>query len=131
MASIKSFRWPWLWVGLWWLSVLAVVAVCLVPPPPLPPLPENSDKVEHFLAYFLLAAAAVQIYATRAAWSWAGIGLVAMGIGIEFAQGALTATRMADPWDALANTLGVLAGMATALTPWRDSLLRMERGSRG
>jgi hypothetical protein len=34
---------------------------------------------------------------------------------------------MQDPWDALANTLGVLAGAATALTPWRDLLLRLDR----
>jgi hypothetical protein len=31
---------------------------------------------------------------------------------------------MADPMDAIANTVGVLAGMATALTPLRDLLLR-------
>ena len=55
---------------------------------------------------------------------WVGAGLVLMGVGIEFAQGALTSNRMADPMDAVANTVGVLAGMATALTPLRDMLLR-------
>lgn len=55
---------------------------------------------------------------------WVGVGLVLMGVGIEFAQGALTSNRTADPMDALANTIGVLAGMATALTPLRDLLMR-------
>ena len=38
----------------------------------------------------------------------------------------LTATRMADPRDALANTLGVLAGFATVLTPLSRLLLAID-----
>ena len=97
------------------------------PPPPLPPLPDNSDKLEHLLAYFVLAACAVQLFAGRRALGLAAVGLVALGIGIEIAQGLLTTTRAADPRDAVANTLGVVLGMATVLTPWRDLLLRWEK----
>ncbi len=121
---LKPLRWPRCWLALWWLAVLGTIVVCLIPPPPIP-LPENSDKVEHFLAYFLLAASAVQIYQRRAALIWAAVGLVALGIGIEFAQGALTVNRMADPMDALANSVGVLAGMAIVFTPLRDLLVRL------
>lgn len=121
---LKPLRWPRFWLALWWLAIAATITVCLIPPPPLN-LPQNSDKVEHFLAYFLLASAAVQIYRARAALCWVGVGLVGLGIGIEFAQGALTVNRMADPMDALANTVGVVAGMAVALTPLRDLLLRL------
>lgn len=109
---------------MWWLAVLGTLVVCLIPPPPIP-LPENSDKVEHFLAYFLLASSAVQIYQRRAALILAAVGLIALGIGIEFAQGALTVNRMADPMDALANTVGVLTGMAIVFTPLRDLLVRL------
>lgn len=123
-GMLKPLRFPRVWLGLWWLAIIATIVVCLMPPPPLA-LPQNSDKVEHFLAYFLLASAAVQIYRTRAALLWAGAGLVALGVGIEFLQGALTTTRMADPMDALANSIGVVAGMAIALTPLRDLLLRL------
>jgi VanZ family protein len=123
-GRLKPLRFPRVWLGLWWLAIIATIVVCLIPPPPLA-LPQNSDKVEHFLAYFLLASAAVQIYRTRAALLWAGAGLVALGVGIEFLQGALTTTRMADPMDALANSIGVVAGMAIALTPLRDLLLRL------
>ena len=124
---LKPLRWPHLWLSLWGLAILVVIVVCLMPPPPLPPLPENSDKVEHLLGYFFLAAAAVQLFAGRRALWIVGIGLVAMGIGIEVAQGALTSDRSADPHDALANTMGVLLGMATQFTPWRDLLLRLEK----
>jgi VanZ family protein len=125
-AALKPLRRPRLWLGLWIAAIVALVVVCLVPLDSLPPLPENSDKVEHLLGYFLLAAAAVQLFGSRRALSLAALGLVALGIGIEIAQG-YTAYRSSDLADALANTLGVLLGMATAVTPWRDLLLRMEK----
>ena len=125
--AMKPFRHPRLWLGLWALAIALVIAVCLMPPPPLPPLPDNSDKLEHLLAYFVLAACAVQLFSGRRALAFAALGLVVLGIGIEIAQGLLTTTRAADPRDAVANTLGVALGMATVLTPWRDLLLRWER----
>ncbi|WP_102945044.1 VanZ family protein [Stenotrophomonas sp. VV52] len=124
-GMLKPLRFPRLWLGLWWLAIVSTIVVCLIPPPPLA-LPPNSDKVEHFLAYFLLASAAVQIYRTRTALLCAGAGLVLLGVGIEFLQGALTTNRMADPMDALANTTGVIAGMAVVFTPLRDLLIRLK-----
>ncbi len=121
---LKPLRYPRLWLGVWLAAVLTVIVVCLIPPPPLA-LPQGSDKVEHFLAYFLLGGSAVQLFQRGRALLWIAVGLVLMGVGIEFAQGALTETRMADPADALANTVGVVVGLATALTPWRDLLLRL------
>ena len=52
-----------------------------------------------------------------------GVALVLAGIGIEHAQGAFTENRMLEARDALANALGVAAGLATRLTPLRDLLL--------
>ncbi|HCR34857.1 MAG TPA: hypothetical protein DIV57_15980, partial [Stenotrophomonas sp.] len=116
LPVIKPLRRPRLWTALWLLAVLVVIVVCLIPPPPID-LPENGDKVEHFLAYFILSGSAVQLFRRGTPLLWAGVGLVLMGVGIEFAQGALTSNRSADPMDALANTVGVLSGLATALTP--------------
>lgn len=123
LQLIKPLRRPRLWTALWTLAVVLVIVACLIPPPPIA-LPENGDKGEHFLAYFILASSAVQLFRPGRSLLWVGVGLVLMGIGIEFAQGALTSNRTADPMDAIANTIGVLAGMATALTPLRDLLLR-------
>ncbi|AWH38518.1 hypothetical protein C1929_17935 [Stenotrophomonas sp. ZAC14D1_NAIMI4_6] len=123
LPVIKPLRRPRLWTALWLLAVLVVIVVCLIPPPPID-LPQNGDKVEHFLAYFILSGSAVQLFRRGTPLLWAGVGLVLMGVGIEFAQGALTSNRSADPMDALANTIGVLSGLTTALTPLRDILLR-------
>jgi VanZ family protein len=114
------------WIALWALAVMGVIVVCLIPPPPLPSLPENGDKAEHFIAYFLLSASAVQLFRRGRALLAVALALVAMGVCIEFAQGALTDTRSADPLDALANTIGVAIGLATAFTPLCDLLLRLQ-----
>lgn len=110
---------------MWIVAIAIVVVLSLAPSVPMPDV-DGSDKIGHFLAYFALAAAAVQLYARWPALLGAGIGLVLLGIGLEYAQGALTETRMQDPADALANTLGVIAGLATRLTPARDVLLHLE-----
>ena len=121
--ALKPLRRRRLWLGLWMAAIAVVVVASLLPAIDLPRVPRGADKLEHFGAYCLLAAAAVQLFATRAALLRAGLGLVALGVALEAAQFLLTSTRMMDGWDALANTLGVLAGLATVLTPLRDLLL--------
>lgn len=124
--ALKPLRRPRLWLSLWWLAVVVVTVACLLPARDLPPVPPGADKIEHFLAWFALAASAVQIFRPRRALWRAAIGLVALGIAIELVQGALTASRATDPWDVVADTLGVAAGFAIAWTPLRDLLLRIE-----
>ena len=125
--SLQPFRHPWLWCGFWCLGIAALVALSLMPGPPMPDF-EGSDKVGHLLAYFLLAAGAVQLFARWSSLFGAGLALVLLGIGLEYAQGAFTDYRVLDARDALANTLGVIAGLGTQLTPLRDLLLRLDRG---
>jgi VanZ family protein len=124
--SLKPFRRPLLWSALWCVAVALVVVLSLVPVPDLGQLPSGTDKVEHFLTYAALAAGAVQLYPRWRSLLSVGVALVLMGIGLEYAQGALTEYRMMDRADALANTLGVIAGLGTKLTPWRDLLLRLD-----
>ncbi len=125
--SLKPFRRPWLWAGLWCVAIAATVVLSLMPVPDLGRLPTGGDKLEHFVTYALLAAGAVQLYPRWRSLLSVGIGLVVMGIGLEYAQGALTTYRMMDRADAFANTLGVIAGLGLQLTPWRDLLLRFDR----
>lgn len=126
MAALKPLRRPRFWLGLWWAAIALGVVVSLVPPPPID-APRGSDKLVHLLSYGALAASAVQLFASRGALLRAGLGLVLLGVLLEIAQYALTSTRMLDPRDALANTCGVLLGLATAGTPLRDVLLRFDR----
>ncbi|WP_349656990.1 VanZ family protein [Xanthomonas sp. 10-10] len=125
--TLRPFHRPRLWVGLWIAAIVVVIAVCLGPPPEIPELPDNSDKAEHFLTFALLCWGAVQLFATHRAQAVAAIGLVALGIGIEIAQGALTTNRSADPYDALADTLGIVAGLCLAWTPLRFVMLRIDQ----
>lgn len=123
--SLKPFRRPALWAGLWMLAIAGVVVGSLLPARDLPPVPV-SDKFEHFAAYAVLAAGAVQLYARRLAWAAAALLLVLLGIGLELLQAQMALGREMDRADALANTLGVLLGLASALTPWRDALLALD-----
>ena len=124
--SLKPFRRPWLWAGLWMLAIAMVVFASLLPASNLPSVPV-SDKVEHFVAYAVLAAGAVQLFVRRLSWGFVCVMLVLMGIGLEHLQAQMALGRMLDRNDALANTIGVLLGLATAFTPWRDALLNLDR----
>jgi VanZ family protein len=121
-AALKPLRRPQFWLGLWWLAIVLGIAISLAPPPAVD-APRGSDKLVHFLCYGALAVGAVQLFATRAGLLRAAVGLVALGVALELAQEAFTQTRMLDPRDAVANTLGVLLGMLVARTPLRDLLL--------
>ena len=124
-SPLRDFRRPRLWLALWWLAIVTVIVLSLTPPPPMH-VPRNFDKVEHLLSYGFLATGAVLLFARWRAQLCAATGLVAMGIALEFAQGMLTRTRMADPADAAANATGVLLGLLLAFTPVARWLQRLD-----
>lgn len=124
--SLKPFKRPWLWAGLWMLAIAAVVIGSLLPSQDLPSV-DVDDKLQHFVAYAALSAGAVQLFARRLSWGFVCVLLVLMGIGLEVLQAQMVLGRMLDRNDALANTIGVLIGLATAFTPLRDVLLRFDR----
>lgn len=126
-AWLQPLRHASSWLSLWWLAIAVVLGASLAPPRALPPIADGSDKLYHLLGYFVLAAVAVQLFRRGAGLWWVAAGLVLMGIAVEWAQGALTAQRSADPLDALANAAGVALGMALAFTPARHWLQRLER----
>jgi hypothetical protein len=111
---------------MWWLAIATVIVACLLPGSDLPKIPV-SDKLEHALAFAVLAASAVQLFRRGAPLLVVGGGLLALGIGIELAQHLLTTSRLMEPGDVLADAVGIAAGLATAWTPLRDLLLRLDR----
>ena len=125
---------PWLkplrrrrtWLGMWWLAIATVIVACLLPGSDLPKLPV-SDKLEHALAFLLLAASAVQLFRRGRPLLVIGLGLLALGVAIELAQHLFTTSRAMEPADVLADGIGIVLGLATAWTPLRDVLLDLDR----
>lgn len=82
---------------------------------PAPLLPDTgaSDKTMHTITYGVLTLWFCGAYRHRRAML-TGLALFAFGAALEILQGA-TVTRTPDPADLLANSLGILAGLALAL----------------
>ena len=78
-------------------------------------------------AYDLIQQFGAGVRATKPPTVYRSLDLL-MGIGLEYLQAQMAMGRMLDRYDALANTIGVLIGLATAFTPWRDALLRFDGG---
>lgn len=126
--SLREFHRPLLWIALWLAMIAAVIATCLMPAKDLPPTPFDSfDKVEHFTAYLSLSLYAGMLFARVRAQALATAGLIALGVALEFAQANLTDSRSGDAADALANSLGALAGLWLARTPIALWLQRVDR----
>lgn len=89
--------------------VLALIAVTTLALMPAPAVPATSgwDKLDHWAAFFTLAALADRASGARLFWQRALPLLIAYGIGIEVAQ-SLTPDRQADVLDVVADTIGVI-----------------------
>lgn len=125
--ALRDFRRPGLWLALWALMIVAVIAGSLLPARELPQMPfDGFDKLEHFFGYATLSAYAAMLFARMRAQALSAAGLVALGIGLEIAQSTLTASRLADPADAMVNAMGVLAGLGSAATPFARLLQRLD-----
>ena len=96
-----------------WAWAAAIVWLTLTPAPPRVDF-SHSDQLGHFGAYGLLMFWFCQLYPARPARIGYGLGFIAMGIGLEFVQGAL-GYRTYDVFDMVANSLGVLLGWAAAI----------------
>jgi VanZ family protein len=125
--ALRAFARPRVWLGIWIFGWLLAITLSLVRPPSMGLQVPESDKLGHLVAYAMLSSWAVMLFATRRGWLLAALALVALGIGMEFAQGALTDYRMRDPRDAVANTLGVLLGLAVAKTRLQGLLQALDR----
>ena len=100
-------------VALGWTWAGAIVWLSLTPSPPTIDI-QSGDKLGHFMAYGALMSWFSFLYSkagTRLAYA---AGFVAMGIGLEFVQGWL-GYRTFEVFDMLANSIGVLLGLALAL----------------
>lgn len=97
-----------------WLLAAAIVVLSLIPAPPDVDVP-HGDKLGHFAAYALLAFWFCWLYPQPRTRLLYGAAWIAMGVALEFAQGA-TGYRSFELADMAANSLGVLLGWGISAT---------------
>jgi len=114
-SNLLALRFSRVWFFLGMAIVAAVVTVCLVPSQVLPTV-GVSDKIEHSLAFFTLAIWFAGLVPRRD-YVFLFLAMIALGGGIEVAQGLMSLGREADIWDLVADAKGVCAGVVLALTP--------------
>lgn len=93
-----------------WALAAAIVWLSLTPSPPGV---QVSDKLGHIAAYAALMFWFCWFYRERRTRTALAAGFIALGIALEFAQGAL-GSRHFEVYDMAANTLGVLLGWTAA-----------------
>ena len=102
-----------LWLALGWAFVATIVWLSVTASPPKVDI-EQGDKLGHLASYATLMFWFSQLYLERRTRIIYAAGFIAMGIGLEFVQGAL-GYRSYDVFDMYANTAGVLLGWGAAL----------------
>jgi VanZ family protein len=112
---VPTVRYPRVWfcVGLLLAGIITVLS--LLPAQQLPQI-AVSDKIRHAFAYLLLGFWFASVIA-RWDYVFVLLALIALGGGIEIAQGLMGLGREADLRDFAANGLGAGAGILLALTP--------------
>jgi VanZ family protein len=111
---LLPLRHPRAWLVIGWVMIVFAIVASLAPSHKLP-VTGVSDKLEHALAYTVLAVWFAGIY-PRSRYVIIAISLFVMGLLIEWAQGAMNLGRQSDFRDLIANSLGIAFGFALALT---------------
>ena len=112
------------------IALIGLVVYLSLTPRPIEVPVEHGDKYGHILAYGTLMLWFAQIYLTqRARIGWA-IGLVAMGIGLEFVQ-RMTGYRSFEIADMVADACGVIVGWLAAPPRLPNALRYLEARWRG
>ena len=100
------------WQAAGWLGVGLIIFLSLTPAPPQIDI-ENGDKLGHLAAYGLVTLWFAQPYTGLRQRIWLAIGMVALGIAMEYAQRA-TGYRTFEVADMVADALGVAIGWLAA-----------------
>ena len=119
------FRPLWLLLGSAYIIIILVVSLIRVPD--INQVFSHTDKVLHFVSYFVLVGWFVQLYSALSRRVLILLGALSLGMTIELLQ-QMTAYRSFDFIDQLANSLGACCAYLLARPPF-DSLLTRFDGS--
>lgn len=121
MMTIKHLRFRRLWVGVGVLLVTLVTVGSIVSVPQPVKGVMMHDKILHTVVYACLMGWFAQIYRHDLTRLILVVGLVALGVFMEFLQG-MVPSRQFDVLDMVANTSGVVLAWALAYT-WVGNVL--------
>lgn len=104
-----------------------ILVLCLIPSDSIPTasFPLSADKWVHAALFAMFGFLWLRVQPRRG-WMIFGVG-VAFGIGIELLQGAMPLGRAMDPFDALADTVGLAIGLGLAAWWGNDSVGAVSR----
>jgi len=112
---LQTLRYPRAWFCFGLLIAAGITVFSLIPAQDLPSV-GVSDKLEHAIAYLLLSFWFASVIA-RWDYFYLVLALLALGGGIEIAQGLMGLGRQADWRDLMADGFGILVGVGLAATP--------------
>ena len=118
-------RWPTLWLTIAWLLVGSVVYLSLAPIAIELPA-QGGDKYAHVAAYAVLMLWFMQIYESRRTRGMIALGLIVLGVGLEYLQG-YTGYRSFEYADMVADIAGVALGWLAGPPRTPNMLLCVER----
>lgn len=113
--------WPNRWAVLAIAAVLFQLAVLYDPSPPGLPGPVGTDKLLHAAIFAAPAFCAVM---AGLRWWLVGILLAAQAVVSELVQALALVERSGDPWDLVADLVGLAAGLLLGNTRRRRSARR-------
>jgi len=107
-----------MWLAVGWFGVGLTIYLSLTPTPPQVDLGAYTDKWEHVSVYAVLMWWFCQLRTAASARVITSTALVALGIGLEFAQ-RMTEIRSFEVADMVAGAVGITAGwlLAAPRTP--------------
>ncbi len=111
------------WTRIGYALLVVVAVLSLIPGPDI----GGGDKWLHFFTYALLSCwFSLTARNLKSLWL-VFFGLIFFGFLMEFLQG-MTSYRMQDLQDAMANSLGVMIGIACRFSPLRAMMVRVDKG---
>lgn len=123
-APDLKFRFVWLVVGYALVSLVFYLSLTSQPIDVELGLP-FVDKFFHAFAYFMLMAWFAQIYHDKFQRYLIALGLIVIGVALEFLQG-FDPARMSEFADMVANTTGVVLAFYLTLTKAKNCLVSIE-----
>lgn len=123
-APDLKFRFAWLGIGYALIALVFYLSLTSQPIDVELGLP-FADKFFHAFAYFVLMAWFAQIYHDKSQRYVIALGLIVIGVALEFLQG-FDPARMLEFADMLANATGVLLAFYLTLAKAKNCLLSIE-----